>query len=157
MTAQPEHIQEQTLRPTQCLAISPALLTFFRCHSYTQRQKFTDLMKSDNRDAGKKKLAKGSVPVSSSSPVSVLHQRYEGPIRFRSQSGNAFSPKTQNWGSFQRPEPDGSLPSVLLSSFISSLVAAHVSSRALVLGSFKASGYTQSLNRKAEKPGLVTL
>lgn len=55
-TAQPEHIRGQAHRHRQCLSISLAFLTLFLCHSYTHThtQKFTDLTKSDNRDAGKR-------------------------------------------------------------------------------------------------------
>lgn len=130
-TAQPEHIQERAHRRKWRLSIARALPTLFLCHSYAQTLKKkkkkihrSDKVRQQRCREKRQKLAKGSEPVSSSSPVSVLHQRYEGPIRFRSQSGNAFSPKTQNWGSFKRAKPDGSFPSMLLSSFILSLVAA---------------------------------
>lgn len=112
-TAQPEHIRGQAHGHRQCLSISLALLTLFLCHSYTHTH--TEIHRSDKvrqqRCRKKKqKLAKRSVPVSSSSPVSVFHQRYEGPVRFRSQSGNTFSPKTQDWGSFKGWSPMAPFP-----------------------------------------------
>lgn len=106
MTAHPEHThthRSRHIRHTLSLYCScPLLLSFSLILTHTKTQKFTDLTKSDNRDAEKRQnLAKGSVPVSASSPVSVFHQRYEEPIRFSCQSGNTFSPQTQNWGSFK--------------------------------------------------------
>lgn len=107
VTAHPEHTQEQAHRHTRCLSISLALFHFLFSRIFTHTNtKFRDLTKSDNRYAEKRQnLAKGSVSVSSSSPVSVFHQRYEGPIRFCCQSGNTFSPQTQNWGSFKDWSP----------------------------------------------------
>lgn len=84
------------------LSLLPFLLSFSVILTHTNTKNSQIWQSQTTEMQGKRqKLAKGSVPVSSSSPVSVFHQRYEGPIRFRSQSGNTFSPKTQDWGSFK--------------------------------------------------------
>lgn len=84
------------------LSLLPFLLSFsvILTHTHTEIHR-SDKVRQQRCRKKKQKLAKRSVPVSSSSPVSVFHQRYEGPVRFRSQSGNTFSPKTQDWGSFK--------------------------------------------------------
>lgn len=118
---------------TLCLYLSRPLLLSFS-HSYTHKHKISQIWQSQTTETQKKRqnLAKGSMAVNSSSPVSVFHQRYERPIRFCCQSGNTFSPKTQSWGSFKHWSLMAP-PSMLLSSLTSSLDATHVSSQALVL------------------------
>lgn len=97
MTAHPEHTHRSRHIDTLALFYSLSLSFLQR-----QTQKFTDLTKSHKRGAEERQnLAKGSLSVSSSSLVSLLHQRCARPIRFSCQSGNTFSPQTHNCGSFK--------------------------------------------------------
>lgn len=81
------------------LSPSPVSLSVVLMHKHKNSQIWQS--QTTEMQDKRQKLAKGSVPVSASSPVSTFHQRYEGPIRVRSQSGNTLGPKTQNWGSFK--------------------------------------------------------
>ena len=74
-------------------------------HSFTRKKKekrIKDLRKSDNWDAEKRQdLTIGSVPVSSSSTVSVFHQKVWGTHKVQIPIWQHFSPHTQNRGSFK--------------------------------------------------------
>lgn len=97
-------------RRTHCLSLLPFLLSFSVILTHKQKNSQIWHSQTTGMQEKRQRLAKGSVPVSSSSPASVFHQRYEGPTRFRSQSGNTFSPKTQNWGSFKDRSPVAPFP-----------------------------------------------
>lgn len=109
--------------------------TFSLSHSYTHKHKNSQIWQSQITDTQKKKTECGQrecvcqlflTSFSVSSKVWGAHKVLL-PIWQHFQSPNT------ELGLFQRLRPDGSLPSMLLSSLTSSLDTAHVSSRALVL------------------------
>lgn len=57
------------------------------------------------RQTQRQESAKGGVPVSPSSPVAALHQRYEQPGTTRSQSAETSNPQNPEAGLFQRLKP----------------------------------------------------
>lgn len=117
------------------LYLSRPLFTLFLSHSYTHTN--TKIHRSDKvrqqRRRKKTELGQGEcacqlflTSFSVSSKVWEAH-KVQLPIWQHFQSPNT------ELGFFQRPKPDGSLPSMLLSSLTLSLDTAHVSSQALVL------------------------
>lgn len=98
MAAHPEHAQEQAHRHMVSLYLSrPLLLSFSLILTRTNRKiQRSDKVRQQRRRKKKQNFAKGNVPVSSSSPPSVFHHRYDRPIRFSCQSGNNFGLQTQN-------------------------------------------------------------
>lgn len=123
-------------------------LSFTRFVTHTKN--FTDLTKSDNRDADiKQDLAKGTVPLGSSSPGSVFHHRCEWPMRFSCQSADVFSPQNTETGELSKTKAWSLSLSLCMSpsSLALSPDAAHVSKEASFLDSRMASKHRDGTQR----------
>lgn len=98
MTAHAEHTQERAHRHTHYF--SRSLLLFFSAvlkHT-TQHKKIhrSDKVRQQRHRGKKDRIWPKGVCLSALPHQFVFHQRYEEPIRFSCQSGNTFSPQTQN-------------------------------------------------------------
>lgn len=108
MTAQPEHIQEKVLGHVSLSPFVPRFPPPPHLSPANPTQRHTRIHRSDKarrqKHTQRQTVAKGGVPVTRSSPVSALHQRYEQPVRVcKTIWWNLQSPKHSS-GAFSKNE-----------------------------------------------------